>query len=553
MKNLLKNSTKCLLVHPKCSSYSYWNYVEVCNIVGAKYPAAPLGLMTAAALLPQNWQFKLIDLNVEPLLDEHLEWAEIVCTGGMLPQQPHTLAIIERAHTYNLPVVVGGPDPTSQPELYKSADFLVLGEGEKSIPLFLKALEIGYIKGRFQSDEKAEMNDAVIPRFDLIRFKDYLQVGIQCTRGCPYNCEFCDVIEIYGRIPRSKSPEQIIRELQTLYDLGYRGHIDFVDDNFIVNKKNTINVLQAIKSWLAKNKYPFFFSTEASMNLADDENLMQLMKDVDFRFVFLGVESPEVEVLISTQKKLNANKNIRDTVKKIGSYGMIVNAGFIIGFDKENNQSAKFMKECIQESGICMAMVGKLYALPKTQLTKRLSSEGRLFEDDSILRDIKTDIDQTTSGLNFITIRPRVNILQDYADVVESIYEPKNYFDRVLITCLNLRPDYKYRPSLLKLLKSVKSLIIVSRKSGFNQTTGWLYWRLLGKVIIKNPKAFEAAINLSAMFIHFNKHSKFIIEHTNKEIWNIENSRDESYKKLAYGDIHGQRIHNDSAIPLVRN
>ena len=240
MKNFIENETKCLLVHPKCSSFSFWNYVDVCEIVGAKYPAAPLGLMTAAALLPQHWQFKLIDTNVESLLDEHLEWAEIVCTGGMLPQQPNTISIIDRAHRSGCPVVVGGPDPSSQPDLYQSADYLVLGEGEVSIPLFLQALEKGITNGIFKSDEKADMNEAVIPRFDLIRFNDYIQVGIQCTRGCPFNCEFCDVIEIYGRIPRSKNSTQIIKELQTLHDLGYRGHIEA--DQYGTNLTNLVKL-----------------------------------------------------------------------------------------------------------------------------------------------------------------------------------------------------------------------------------------------------------------------------------------------------------------------
>ena len=550
MKNLIKDKTRCLLVHPKCSSLSYWNYVDVCKIAGAKYPAAPLGLMTAAALLPQHWEFKLIDTNVEPLRDEHLEWAEIVCTGGMLPQQPNTLAIIDRAKKHHRPVVVGGPDPTSQPELYQSADYLVLGEGEISIPPFLQALGNGQTGGIFFSDEKADMGNAVIPRFDLIRFEDYLQVGIQCTRGCPFNCEFCDVIEIYGRVPRFKTPEQIIAELQSLYDLGYRGHVDFVDDNFIANKINTKKVLRHLKNWLEINNHPFFFTTEASINLADDENLMQLMKDVDFRFVFVGIESPEDEILKSTQKKLNVNKNVKETVRKINSFGMIVNAGFIIGFDNESDRSSDFMEKCIQDSGICMAMVGKLYALPNTQLTKRLRDEGRLFEKDAILRDVNTDIDQTTSGLNFLTARPRVDVLKDYVHVLKYIYEPKQYYDRIIQTGLNLRPDYKYKPSFKKLLKSIKVFFILGGKIGLNRYTGWLYWKLLAIIIIKNPGAIEAVINLAAMFIHFHKHSGFVIDLTTKEINELESLNSKTYDRLIPDEEPDSYIYN-SSMPAV--
>jgi radical SAM superfamily enzyme YgiQ (UPF0313 family) len=532
MKNFMDKGTKCLLVHPKCSTNSYWNYVEVCKIAGAKYPAAPLGLMTAAALLPQQWQFKIIDTNVEQLLDEHLKWADIVATGGMLPQQSGILSIIEISHKFDCPVIVGGPDPSSQPNLYQSSDYLVLGEGEISIPLFIQALKKGCKSGAFKSDEKAEMTRAVIPRFDLIRFRDYIQVGIQCTRGCPFNCEFCDVIEMYGRKPRSKSPEQIINEIQTLYDLGYRGHIDFVDDNFIVNKKNTREVLIAIREWSEMHNYPYYFSTEASINLANDDNLLQMMRDVDFRYVFIGIESPDNEVLKLAQKQLNVNADLIKTVKKLNSYGMIVNAGFIIGFDNESNNTSEKMIKFIQESGICMAMLGKLYALPHTQLTKRLHKEGRLFEDRSRLRNIDTDIDQLTSGLNFITVRPRIDILKDYVRIINYIYNPKHYYERIINTGLNLNPANKYKPSIANILKRIKAFLKLCKKVGFNKTTGWLYWKMLVTIIFKNPKAIEATVNLAAMFIHFHSQSKFIIELTIKEIKNIENYGENRYNKL---------------------
>jgi len=547
MKSLMDKGTKCLLVHPKCSSNSYWNYVDVCKIAGAKYPAAPLGLMTAAALLPQQWQFKLIDTNVEPLLDEHLEWADVVGTGGMLPQQSGTLSIIERAHKFGCPVIVGGPDPSSQPNLYQSSDYLVLGEGEISIPMFVQALKKGCTSGEFKSDEKAKMAQAVIPKFDLIRFKDYIQVGIQCTRGCPFNCEFCDVIEIYGRKPRSKTPEQIIKEIQTLYDLGYRGHIDFVDDNFIVNKKNTREVLLAIREWSEIHNYPYYFSTEASVNLANDDNLLQMMKDVDFRYVFIGIESPENEVLESTQKKLNINQDIVKIVEKINSYGMIVNAGFILGFDNESNDTAENMIRFIQESGICMAMLGRLYALPNTQLTRRLHKEGRLFEEGSRLRDTNTDIDQMTSGLNFVTARPRLDILKDYVRIIKYIYKPQHYYQRVIYTGLNLSPANKYRPGIVKMLKMIKAFLKLSKRVGFNKTTGWLYWKMFVTIIYKNPKAIEATINLSAMFIHFHKQSKFIIDLTKEEIKNVENYGENKYNHLM---LHAERNSTSHKDPL---
>jgi len=534
MRNLLEKGTRCLIVQSEFSAFSYWNYVEICKIAGAKYPAAPLGLITVAALLPQQWEFKLVDANVEPLLVEHFEWADIVCIGGMLPQQQNMISIIDKAHQHGCSVVVGGPDPTSQPNLYQSADYLVQGEGEVTIPMFIQDLGKGCKSGEYKSADRADMTKAVVPRFDLIRFQDYIQVGIQYCRGCPYNCEFCDVIELYGRKSRTKTPEQVIKELQTLYDLGYRGHIDFVDDNFIGNKKNVKKVLPVIREWSKANKYPFYFSTESSINLADDENLLQMMKDVDFRFVFLGIETPEDEILKLTNKTININRPIVKAVNKISSYGMIVNGGFIIGFDNETDQTPESMIQCIQDSGICMAMVGKLYALPETQLTRRLKREGRLFENSSTLRDNNTALDQTTSGLNFITSRPRLDVLKDYIQVIKYIYNPERYYERVRYTSLILKPVNKYNPDIVRVLKNVKVFLKVCIKVGFNKTTGWLYWKTLLTVISKNPRAIEATVNLSAMFIHFYKQSKFIIDLSNDEIRSIESCGEEKYNQLMF-------------------
>jgi radical SAM superfamily enzyme YgiQ (UPF0313 family) len=531
MRSLLENGTRCLIVQTKFSEFSFWNYVEVCKIAGAKYPAAPLGLMTVAALLPQQWDFKLVDENVEPLLAEHFEWADIVCIGGMLPQQQRMVPLIEEAHQFGCPVVVGGPDPSSQPDLYQSADYLVQGEGEITIPMFIQDLENGCKGGEYKSDEVADMTNAVVPRFDLIRFQDYIQVGIQYSRGCPFNCEFCDIIELFGRKSRTKTTGQVIKELQTLYDLGYRGHVDFVDDNFIGNKKEVKKVLYEIKEWSRAKKYPYYFSTESSMNLADDENLLQMMRDVDFRFVFIGIETPEDEILKFTNKKINTNRSIVESVNKISSYGMIVNGGFIIGFDIETDQTAQKMIQCIQDSGICMAMVGKLFALPKTQLTRRLQKEGRLFEESSILSDENTDLDQLTSGLNFITKRPRLDVLKDYNHVIKSIYHPERYYERVLTTSLDLKPDYKYKPGIVKLMKNLKVFLKVCISTGFNKITGLLYWKTLLKVILKNPRGIETTVNLAAMYIHFYKQSEFIVQLTNKEIRNIESKMKDNYKQ----------------------
>ncbi len=536
MKNLLKKDTRCLIIQSEFSAFSFWNYVDVCKMVGAKYPATPLGLLTVAALLPQQWMFKLVDANIEPVLDEHFAWADILCVGGMLPQQSSILSIIDRAHQFNLPVVAGGPDPTSQPDLYQSADYLVLGEGEVTIPMFIADLEKGCTSGEYHSEEKADMIKAVVPRFDLIRFQDYLQVGIQYSRGCPFQCEFCNIVELFGRTPRTKAPEQMLQELQTLYDLGYRGFIDIVDDNFIGNKKNVKNVLTAIREWSERHKYPFYFSTECSINLVDDEHLMQLMKDVDFRYVFIGIETPEKTALIMTNKTANVDKPIEATIKKINSYGIIVDAGFIIGFDHESDQIAENMIRCIQDSGISMALLGMLYALPNTKLSKRLRKEGRLFEDSSKQKADQIMIDQTTNGLNFITTRPRIDILRDFLRVERAIYDPKNYFKRVTYTALQLNWIPKYRPGFIKSLKIGLAFVKLSHQLGKNRSTAWPYYKMLLTVLFRNPKAIEPAINLSAMFIHFYKQSQFIINHITQEIEAVESRHLEEKSEMVLWD-----------------
>ena len=227
---------KALLLYPEFSAMGFWNYKPVCHLMGAKYPASPLGLITMAGLLPAEWQLRLLDLNTTTLEDVDIDWADLVFIGGMLPQQPGFLRLIERVHSRGKKVVAGGPDPTSQPEVYRSADYLVLGEAECSLPTFLSDLTRGAPGGIYQSAEKPDLAKSPVPRFDLLEFHNYLMIGVQCSRGCPFNCEFCDIIELYGRQPRTKTPQQIVTELDRLYRLGHRGHVDFVDDNFVGHK-----------------------------------------------------------------------------------------------------------------------------------------------------------------------------------------------------------------------------------------------------------------------------------------------------------------------------
>jgi len=436
IKTLPKNPDqplKCLLVQPRFEATNYWNFVESARAIGARATAPPLGLMTVAALLPQEWHFEIADLNVEPLSETAWQDADIICTGGMLPQQPGILRLIERANTDGKFIAVGGPDPSSQPQIYASADAVVMGEGEATIPMWLESWRKGEPCGRFESPDKPDVTKTPIPRYDLVSFDDYLHVGIQSSRGCPYNCEFCDIIELFGRRPRVKTPEQFVAELERLYQLGYRGWVDFTDDNFIGNRKLIKPLLHALCDWNKSRNYPFVFSTEASLNLADDKELLELMRDAQFRYVFLGIESPDEETLIHTQKRINTVHPIIERVRTIYDHGISVAAGLIIGFDSDKPGTDGPMVHFIKESGIALSMVGLLSALPNTQLTRRLNKERRLIDsnhqwlrDGGIGYELRSNEskDQTLSGLNFVTTRDRVEIYKELRNIIGAVYTP---------------------------------------------------------------------------------------------------------------------------------
>lgn len=511
-----KTMTKCLLVSPRFPEYSFWNYREVCELFGARYPAAPLGLVTAAALLPQEWEIRLLDLNVQEMETAAIDWADIVMSGGMIPQQRSILSLIELCHGRGKRIAVGGQDPTSQPDVYASADFLVLDEGEMTIPKFLADLEAGATRGIYRSEVKPDVTQSPAPRFDLLDLTKYLHVGVQFSRGCPFNCEFCDIIELYGRRPRAKEPRQILRELESLYRLGYRGHVDFVDDNFIGNKKSVMAFLPELLRWSQERNFPFYFSTEATITLADDPRLLAMMEAVDFRYVFVGIETPDENILALTRKKQNTRHPIVDSVHRLYQHGMVVTAGFIVGFDGETRSAAGSMAACVEATGIPMAMVGLLTALPNTQLTRRLEREGRLPEDYSLQRP--GDADQATSGLNFAPSRPRIEILEDYASILSRLYSPKSYFDRVLRAAGLLRRQPKQLGSARGRLRELAALGAVVWRLGFARETAWYFWRNLLKILGARPKNFEAAVHLMALFLHFRKQTLFVLDGIERKI-----------------------------------
>ena len=525
------------MVYPEFTSESFWNYRATCELAGAVYPAAPLGIITVAALLPETWECRLVDCNVEALEDETLEWADLVLTGGMIAQQRSCLALIERLKRLGKTVVVGGPDATSSPHLYGRADHLVLGEGEVTIPRWLEDFENGTPRPIYSAGEElAAVTSSPLPRFDLLQFDRYLHVGIQFARGCPFLCEFCDIIELFGRVPRLKDADQMLAEIQCLYDLGYRGHIDFVDDNFIGNRRDVKKFLPRLKAWLEEHRWPFEFSTEASINLVDDEELLRMMQEVGFAAIFVGVESPDEETLKAIQKGQNTRRELGENLRKIYSYGIFVNTGYIVGFDQERGSVARGVLELIEASAVPVNMVGLLCALPNTQLSRRLAKEGRLGDDFDVVPEGTGD--QCTGGLNFATARPRADVLIDYHAIIEESYRPRSYFARVrrvgaLLNCRKKKLRLPFR-HFMKDLRSFWRLIV---KMGIRKHYRWEFWKSLLYLAVRNPRGLRYSIALMALYLHFGEFRIYLMDVIERDIAaeNVLSERRESAVVVAAG------------------
>ena len=510
---------RVLLVYPKFVPNSFWGYTEACKLIGARYPAAPLGLITVAALLPQDWEFKLVNCNTEDLELADIEWADMVMTGGMLNQQPDCFRLIELCHEHNKPVVVGGPDVTSSPHLYAAADFQVLGEVEDVIHDFVAAWRRGERSGVFKAEKfQVDVTKTPMPRFDLLKFDQYLYICIQYSRGCPFTCEFCDIIELYGRVPRAKTNDQILAELQRLYDLGYRGHVDFVDDNLIGNKKSLRTFLPLLKAWQEAHGYPFEFSTEASINLADDDELLAMLKDANFWLVFIGIESPDPATLVAMRKKQNTKRNLAECVHKIYSYGIAVTAGFIVGFDTEKASIGDSMADFIDDCAVPVAMVGLLYALPGTQLTRRLEKEGRLHKGHDVMLEERAG-DQCSIGINFDPVRPLRDILTDYKRVVETVYAPENFARRLekLATMLDRR-DRRNTPVAGDRRGEASSAEMIHNIINAVPGTREIFWNTFKTIARTNPDALRHIMILMSLYMHLGPFSRRVIDTIDQRI-----------------------------------
>ena len=507
-----------LMIYPRFGAGTFWNFAAACELFGAKYPTAPLGLITVAALLPPEWTIRLVDRNTEALTDGDLAWADMVMTGGMLPQYFDTIEIIEMCRARGTPVVVGGPGVTSIPYGYSKANFQVLGEAEGVIDKFIEAWESGAREGIFEAEKfKIDVTKSPIPRFDLLKFEHYLYIGVQFSRGCPFTCEFCDIIELYGRVPRAKTNAQMLRELETLHRLGYRGHVDFVDDNLIGNKKAVKAFLPDLKTWLEQYEYPFEFTTEASLNLSDDAELMRLMSEANFIGIFVGIESPDADTLVAMRKKQNTRRNIAQSVHRIYAAGLYVTAGFIVGFDSEKGSVADALIELIEEAAIPICMVGLLFALPNTQLTRRLKSEGRLHAE--LLSAPEAAIDQATQGLNFDTIRPRAEILSDFKRVLETVYEPAAYARRLQRLAGLLGNSNRNRRVQVDDARSrIDGLGIVHRILSNLPQGQDVFRQTIIRCAATNPQWARTIVMLTAFYLHLGPFSQQVIHRLEQQL-----------------------------------
>ena len=487
-----------LLIYPEFPD-TFWSFKHALKFIHKKAAFPPLGLLTVATMLPLEWPKRLVDVNIANLTDKDLAWADVAFIGGMAVQRDSAHDIIARCKEAGIDVVAGGPLFTSEYEQFDQVDHFVLNEAELTLSPFLKDFEQGCAKRLYQSSEFCDIRETPAPMWELIGLKRYASMSIQFSRGCPFDCDFCNVTALFGHRPRIKSAEQVIAELDALYDLQWRGQIFFVDDNFIGNKHYLkTQLLPALIEW-RKDKKGMPFNTEASVNLADDEPLMEMMIEAGFDTVFIGIETPQAESLAICNKKQNENRDLVKSVKIIQSVGLQVQGGFIVGFDTDTRSIFQRQIDFIQNSGIVTAMVGLLQAPPGTRLYERLKKEGRL------LGHISCNTDGTT---NIVPCMDLKSLREGYSKIMHHIYSPKHYYQRVK----TLLRDYKAPKIRTPLdLQRVLALFRSSFRLGIIGKERFQYWRLLIWTLFRRPQLFTLAITLAIYGHHFRKVCRFYL------------------------------------------
>ncbi len=491
---------KILLVYPQYPD-AFWSFKYALRFISKKAAFPPLGLLTVAALLPEEWQKKLVDMNITTLTNEDIKWADYVFISAMIVQQESVKEVIARCGELHTKIVAGGPLFTTGYEQFNlgDVDHLVLGEAEDTLPLFLEDLQKGCAQHIYESSEHPDITKTPIPLWELVDMGKYASMNVQYSRGCPFNCEFCDIIILNGHRPRTKDKSQLIAEFEALYSQGWRNSIFIVDDNFIGNKRKLKEeTLPAMVEWSQKRKYPFRFFTEASINLADDEELMQLMTKAGFDTVFVGIETTNEESLVECSKVQNVNRNLVASVKKMQNYGLEVQGGFIVGFDSDPVSIFKSQINFIQKSGIVTAMVGLLNAPPGTRLYHRLKKENRLLPCGSG--------DNTDGTMNFIPKMNQETLITGYKNVVKTIYSAKPYYERIKTFLGEYKPQKPRKAAEGKIhFYEIKALIKSMWVLGVKEKGRRHYWGLFSSTLLRKPRLFPLFITLTVYGFHFRK------------------------------------------------
>ncbi|MBI5683641.1 MAG: B12-binding domain-containing radical SAM protein [Verrucomicrobia bacterium] len=486
---------KALLISPRCPD-TFWSLRHAIQFSQAKALFPPLGLLTVASMLPREWSKKVVDLNVEPLTDAHLGWADIAFISAMSIHWDSVDEVIQRCKARGLKVVAGGPHFSRWPDGYKNVDHTVIGEAEEIMPALVQDLERGQAKPVYRAENFPELAETPPPAWELINLRDYLNVSAQFSRGCPFSCEFCDVVLLFGRRPRYKSVAQIIAELDALYRAGWRGEVMFVDDNFIGNPGKAKALLTAIVGWQQEHGYPFEFFTQASLNLAENPEMLSLMSQTGFKRIFIGIETTFTDSLTECHKHQNKDQDLIEAVRTLQGAGMEVMGGFIVGFDADPPTVFDDIVRFIQAAGIPRAMIGLLSAPPGTPLWDRLEKEGRL------LGFPNGDNSMSTGALNIVPKMGREKLVSGYKSMAERLYDPAAYFDRVLTFFAHHRPNSSPRRGL-PTAGELKSLLAILWTLGVRDSNRRAFWSFLGQVIRKHRHLFTEAIFTAACSHHF--------------------------------------------------
>ena len=488
---------KILLVYPWFPD-TYWSFRYAIRLQGKRSVFPPLGLMTISAMLPASWEKRLVDLNVRQLTDADLQWADAVFASAMHVQKDSLKEVIQRSKTHGKRVVVGGPYASICPNELLDVDHVFVGEAETTFPEFLRDLQRGEARHIYEAIERPALAATPIPDFQLAERKLYSSMSIQYSRGCPFNCEFCDIIEIYGRVPRTKSIPQMLAELDALLQAGWRDDVFIVDDNFIGNKRNLKRLLPELVEWSERHSFPFAFITEASINLADDEELLKLMRRAGFYGVFVGIETPVEASLKEAQKGQNTRRDLIDSIRKIQSHGMEVMAGFIVGFDHDPENIFDLQINFIRESAIPCSMVSLLVALPGTQLWRRLKREGRLVELDQTGNN-------TDCTLTFIPRMDQTRLVEGYKSILRTIYVPAEYYRRALDCLALVNRDGAPKLWAKVSLNDMVSLVRIALRLGVRDGARAEFWHFIKCVLSEHRDKFIQGITLAAMGYHFRK------------------------------------------------